>query len=141
MSVSHLDGEVKMGMLSIMVLAGVVEMIVAIVCAAICCGACCCPGNGSSAGRVVYLAQGENGAGMGPVQMAGNVPIQMAGSVPIQMAGNVPVQVACLPQANPVNGVLGQTLNELPSYGDVVRGEEQETKEKYGKGGYMKFEN
>jgi len=104
---------------------------------------------------VVYLAERENGLGAVPVQIAGSVPVQMAGSVPVQlagsvpvqmtggvpvqMAGGVPVQMPYLPQANPFTGV--NQLNELPSYGDVVRGDEQETKDKYGKGGYMREEN
>ena len=65
--------ELKTAMFSIMVLSGVVEGVVAIICAAVCCRAWCCTGGGAM-GRVVYIAQGQDGSGATAGQIAGGFP-------------------------------------------------------------------
>jgi len=108
----------KVVLFSIMILAGLVEGIIAIISSAVCCRGCCCTG-GPTAGQVVYLSQGP-----------------AAQTTP---QGQV-VYLSQGPAAESTPQPRDQTLSQLPSYGDVVQ-HQLETKDtqKYDSGNYMRF--
>lgn len=112
---------VKIGLFSAMIMSGLGEFVVSIICAAVCCRACCCSGGGPARGQVVYLSQGE----------ATDQSLEGANA-------QIPVQMGYIPQT--IVGGLEQKQSELPSYGDVVH-EELEVKETQTNksGGYERF--
>jgi len=108
----------KVVLFSIMILAGLVEGIIAIISSAVCCRGSCCTG-GPASGQVVYLSQGP-----------------AAQSAP---QGQV-VYLSRGPAAQTTPQPRYQTLSKPPSYGDVVQ-HQLETKDtqKYDSGNYMRF--